>query len=59
MAATTYRINKKLALEGTDYAAGTEAELDLPDELRDRLIRDNVIRAMEAPDEESAGKKAK
>jgi hypothetical protein len=61
MAAMTYRINKKLQLDGTDYAAGTEVELDIPDDLRDSLVKQRII-ALPTPAEpaiDAVDKKAK
>jgi hypothetical protein len=61
MAATTYKINKTLHLDGKTYYRGTDAKLDIPDELRDKLISNRTIQVQEpeAPAVESADKRAK
>jgi hypothetical protein len=61
MAATTYKINRTLHLDGEIYFQGTEAELELPDELRDRLVNNRTIQVIEpeAPVDETLDKKSK
>ncbi len=61
MAATTYKVNKTLHLDGKTYFRSTEAELELPDELRDRLVQNGTIAVPKpaAPAAEAADKKAK
>jgi hypothetical protein len=61
MAARTYKFIKTLHLDGKTYFRGTDAELDIPDELRDSLVKSGTIRVIEpeAPAEEAADKKTK
>jgi hypothetical protein len=59
--ATKFHILKKLQLEGKTYNRGDQPTLDLPDELRDDLIKQGVMRLpdLAATDAEVDVKKVK